>query len=73
MNILDPIFLSHVVLRFSPSDLPEVLNKFHSTLHKFPTTLKPLFLYIFLLCLDPLQLSTFVEEEAHFMITNLLK
>jgi hypothetical protein len=23
MNILDPIFLSHVVLRFLPSDLPE--------------------------------------------------
>ena len=23
MNILDPIFLSHIVLRFSPSDLPE--------------------------------------------------
>jgi hypothetical protein len=23
MNILDPIFLSHVDLRFSPSDLPE--------------------------------------------------
>jgi hypothetical protein len=24
MNILEPIFLSHVVLRFSPSDLPGV-------------------------------------------------
>jgi hypothetical protein len=25
MYILEPIFLSHVVLRFSPSDLPETM------------------------------------------------
>jgi hypothetical protein len=27
MNILDPIFLSHVVLQFSPNDLPKIPMK----------------------------------------------